>query len=376
MHDRLLLLPLGVSLFLAACSSAPKADGPPDLVDGGDDAEADDGADGEPGTDGGDDGADGGDGGDPEVVRPTYDECFADLPAGASFGLDYDQFSPVLGTHCSGTDHQNIVDIERVVFLGDSITVGSPPAGPEDFYRSRLADTLADRYSLTPPDDLWKLFDVTAGTALMQESGDFAACAKWGARTDDLMRDNDQVLTCLPEESRDKRTLVIITMGGNDLFSLTEGFIEGEDTDQLWEDTREFVQLMDDAVTWIKAPGRFPNGVHVVFTNLYEFTDGTGDTRACPAATLAGFGAAVTDPALEEMVLWASEQYMRIAVDNGADMVFLLEQFCGHGYARDDEDGRCYRGPEAELWFDETCFHPNDRGHEALADFFLDVVAE
>ena len=50
-------------------------------------------------------------------------------------GPDYDQFSPVIGTHCAGTDHQDIADVERVVFLGDSVTVGNldgrdePPEG-------------------------------------------------------------------------------------------------------------------------------------------------------------------------------------------------------------------------------------------------------
>ena len=123
-------------------------------------------------------------------------------------------------------------------------------------------------------------------------------------------------------------------------------------------------------------PGQFPNGVHVIYTNLYEFTDATGDTSACPAAGLAGYGDAVTDPALEEMVVWSLEQYMDIAVQTQSDMLFLLESFCGHGYRRDDASGRCYRGPDAELWFDLTCTHPNPAGHRVIADMMMDVVLE
>jgi len=70
------------------------------------------------------------------------------------------------------------------------------------------------------------------------------------------------------------------------------------------------------------------------------------------------------------------EEFMSISVDNDTDMLFLLENFCGHGYNRDDPLGRCYRGPDAELWFDLTCIHPNVRGHETIADMFLDVVNE
>ena len=67
---------------------------------------------------------------------------------------------------------------------------------------------------------------------------------------------------------------------------------------------------------------------------------------------------------------------MSIAVDTGTDMLILLETFCGHGFNYDDPDGRCYRGPDAELWFDLTCIHPNPIGHAVIADMFFNVVQE
>ena len=96
---------------------------------------------------------------------------------------------------------------------------------------------------------------------------------------------------------------------------------------------------------------------------------------SCPAAALAGYET-VTDPALEEMVVWSMEEFMSIAVDTSTDMLFLLESFCGHGYHYDDTTNRCYRESAAELWFDETCIHPNARGHEEISKMFLDVVTE
>ena len=44
---------------------------------------------------------------------------------GGAWDLDRDQCAPVIGSHCVGTNHQDIDGIERVVFLGDSITVGN-----------------------------------------------------------------------------------------------------------------------------------------------------------------------------------------------------------------------------------------------------------
>jgi lysophospholipase L1-like esterase len=310
-----------------------------------------------------------------EPAAPSFEDCFTDT-LGTSPGPDYGQFSPTLGHHCKGTNHQNIENIQRVVFLGDSVTVGTLPTPDSQFYRSVLAKKLAQQFGLKAPDWSWEAVNLFEGTTLVQESGDFASCAKWGARADDLLEDNDQLLDCFPAAKRHLNTLVILTVGGNDLSSITQGFIEGKSTADLWSQTQGFMTLVDEAVQWIKAENRFPNGVSVIFSNLYEFTDGTGDVTSCPVAELAGFGAAVDDPALEEMVIWSMEQFMRIAVETQSDMLFLLESFCGHGFNHDDPNGRCYRGPNAENWFDLTCIHPNPTGHQEIAQLFFEVVKE
>ncbi|MCA9542141.1 MAG: hypothetical protein KC620_24760, partial [Myxococcales bacterium] len=292
-------------------------------------------------------------------------------------GPDYDQFHGIIGAHCEGTNHQQIDDIERVVFVGDSITVGTPPNDPATYYRVRMAGRLAEHFGLQAPDPLWWQVNLIDGVGLVRDSGDFANCAKYGARTDDLLQDRQLMSDCVPEETRDRRTLFVMTMGGNDIASLTQHAIEGRSVEDLWVQTTEFVDLMRDAMRWVRAPDRFPNGVFVVFANLYEFTDGTADLTSCPAAGLAGFGAPVPDPdALRDMVIWANEQYMAIAVEYGVDMTFMLEGFCGHGFRAADEDGPCYRGPNSEVWFDLTCIHPNALGHGALADLFMDVILE
>jgi lysophospholipase L1-like esterase len=317
-------------------------------------------------------------GADTDSGPSDFERCFQDIAdPSAGPGPNYDQFAPTVGSHCYGTDHQDIIGVERVVFLGDSVTVGTPPTEQEAFYRSVLADALADEFGLDRPGWLWQAVNLLEGTSLLRDSGDFSSCAEWGARADDLMRDGTQVEDCFPLEERDLNTLVIVTIGGNDLSALTEGFIDGDATPDLWAETEEFMTLVREAVEWLTGdPTRFPNGIHVILTNLYEFTDATGDVTSCPGAALAGYGSDIEDPALPEMVVWSMEQYMSIAVDTGTDMLFLLETFCGHGYNRDDPNGRCYRGPDAELWFDLTCIHPNPRGHEVIAEMFLEVVRE
>ncbi|MBW2457969.1 MAG: hypothetical protein JRI68_25915, partial [Deltaproteobacteria bacterium] len=306
----------------------------------------------------------------------TVAECYADDFLGQTMdGPDYDQFGPTVGSHCMGTNHQTITQVERVVFLGDSVTVGTPPTPAAHSFRAQLADQLATHFSIPPAGPLWKMVDLFNGKALFKESGAFASCAKWGARTDDLTP--TQLPDCFPQSSLDKRTLVIITMGGNDISNLTQNAIEGATEPELWQQAADFVQLQRDAVEWLLEPGRFPNGVFVVFGNMFEFTDGTGEVEACDVSALAGFDQPVPSPEqLAAMVIWANEQFVKLAVDTGTDVIFMLEDFCGHGFNADNPAAPCYRGPGVETWFDLTCIHPNPTGHDHITDMFMAVVNE
>ena len=289
--------------------------------------------------------------------------------------IDYAQFDPIIGSHCKGTNHQDITDIERVVFLGDSVTVGTPPTQGKDFYRSQMADVLVDRFGLTPPNDLWKQVNPIDGVALVKDSGDFSSCSKWGARTDDFATQTDD---CFPPDLLEKRTLVITTMGGNDLASIAKDGANGTPIDEVKAKAADAIQLQREAVQWfIDDPDKFPNGVFVVFANIYEFTDGTGDLMSCPAAGLGGFDKPWEDPEqLKQLVLWINEQYMKVAVDTQTDMIFLLENFCGHGFKAGDPTSPCYRGPDQKTLFDLTCIHPTPDGHDLIRDLFTAVIDE
>jgi lysophospholipase L1-like esterase len=307
-------------------------------------------------------------------------DCFADAFAQPSdILIDYDQFSPEVGSHCLGTNHQSIGNIERVVFVGDSVTVGTPPTEAGDFYRSKLAKQLASKFGLDAPGAGWENLNPFSGVPLIADDGAFSTCAKWGARTDDLLAGTNLLEDCFPASERNKRTLVIMTLGGNDIASITQdgaGDSPELTVNELWMETESFVNYLDEAMVWLKDPARFPGGVDVVFANLFEFTDATGDVSACPAANAAGFEEWNDVGPLEDMVVWANEQYMRIAVDHGADMLFNLEHFCGHGYKNDDPESPCYRGPNMERWYDLSCIHPTPGGHQQLVELFMAVIDE
>jgi len=284
---------------------------------------------------------------------PLHDRCFEGL-GDESRGLpDYDQFDPVVGRHCSGTDHQDIDGVEQVVFLGDSVTVGTPPTTEVEFYRTRLLRQLEERFG-----------------PLASRS-----CAEFGARNDDLLLPpRQQILECFPA-TQDLTTLVVMTMGGNDMFAAAEDMRDGASAEAIMADVARAGSHFRDAIAWFDDNASlFPAGVFVVFGTIYEFTDGEGDLGSCPGAQLLGFSGTI--PEMRDAYIAINEEYVSIAVDTQRDVIFMLMHFCGHGFHAGDPDNECYRGPDAETWFDGTCLHPTSDGHRKIAEMFFDVVSE
>ncbi|HIA02019.1 MAG TPA: hypothetical protein EYN66_08930 [Myxococcales bacterium] len=272
-------------------------------------------------------------------------QCFAEKQGAIT--VDYDQFSPTFGSHCMGTNHQDIDGIEKVVFLGDSVTVGTPPYIG---YSVHLFGALQEKYGLL----------------------ELASCAEWGARTDDLLVGKKQIPKCFPGVE-EKRTLVVMTVGSNDISSMAQNKLSEEEA---MVESEKMLDLFRDAIRWFgDHPELFPKGVFIIFANIYEFTDGTGDVSSCPVAGLAGFDKSWSEGA--QAFTHIMEQYMKLAVEESRDVILMQENFCGHGFKKDDPTTQCYLGPDVEMWFDPfTCTHPNNEGHKALSDMFMAVEGE
>ena len=311
-----------------------------------------------------------------DTAPPSVTDCFA----GIGSPLDYAQYNPVMNSKCMGTNYQNIQGIQRVVFVGDSVTVGTPPTCTDAWYRNLLAEELANRYGLQKPGWDWENVNLVDGTTYVQQSGDFMSCAKWGARTDDLILDpHKQLLTCLPEEDRHLTTLVVMTSGGNDLFSMLQDVQEGVDEATIRASWDQGMGDLQDAVHYIKDdPTMFPGGIYFVFANIFDLSDADGaeDMARCEGAALIGIDVAIRQPLVWELVGWWQEQTLALAIETGSDMIFMGEAFCGHGSNYDSTTGRCYRAADAAVWYDFTCEHPNDLGHAAIAELVMSVVEE
>jgi hypothetical protein len=163
-----------------------------------------------------------------------------------------------------------------------------------------------------------------------------------------------------------------MTVGSNDIASMAQKKLNAEDA---MLEAEQMLDLFRDAIRWFgDHPELFPKGVFVTFANIYEFTDGTGDVTSCPVAAFAGFDSAWSDGA--DAFVHIMEQFMKLAVEENRDMIFLQEHFCGHGFKKDDPKIQCYEAG-AQLWFDPfTCTHPNNEGHIEISKMFMSVVEE
>jgi len=405
----------------------------------------------------------------PMEQAPSATRCFAEISSPEGPNPDYDQFDPIVGSHCAGTNHQDIQAVEQVVFLGDSVTNGTPDdAHPlcldnDHLFRVRLANWLADRFDLSKGEPLeWEQWEAYSclynGDPGLTRSGDFANCARWGGNNEELLRyvrpsdvpddereafcrdccaggvcegrrciraagtpetddrcgfsDRATLRECVPDSVTDARTLFVFTMGGNDVANMT--MAGGEFTRDTEEGraeieagypsvramAQEALVHLEEAIRYMTDPARFPNGSYVVVGGPFEFTDGTGLVDQCQpqgldipgignidlswltlnVAALVGFEQWADPTALRAIISEFVEGYMRIVVTYGADYVWVMEHFCGHGYVaaggEPDMANSCYRADDPSLWFDASCTHPNDAGHEALFRLFRDVIAE
>lgn len=137
---------------------------------------------------------------EPEV---SFENCIEGVFANGYPGVNYDRHGVEVAAHCLGSDHQDIADVQRVVFLGDSITVGTPPTDVDEYYRNLLAERLATDFGLAfgANKPLWQTPNPLEGQSIEFDSGDFSSCAKWGGRNDDLFA-GQQFIDCFPEDMR------------------------------------------------------------------------------------------------------------------------------------------------------------------------------
>lgn len=240
---------------------------------------------------------------------------------------------------------------ERIIFLGDSITAGVGASAGSLTYPSLLVNNDDDEWGDYGDVDLRGLFgemdvvDVSAG----------------GATTDTVQAQQLPNLSGVLGDSVSGESLIVITIGGNDMQANLLQILTGGD-EVADEVIGEVVNNLHDFVDYFDDADRFPDGTFIYLSNVYEPTDSFGQVDQC----LFGFDIGPVMHNFDQ----ANDAIRGVAEERGTGMIDLRGHFMGHGWYNEDPDLPWHHPVDPTRWFDDDCIHPNDRGHHELRRLF------
>jgi len=243
----------------------------------------------------------------------------------------------------------------RVVFLGDSITAGVGASQGSLAYPALLEEN---------DDGTWDGWGDHDLRSVYGADFDVVDVAQGGAVTDDLVDRQLPALSAQLGDSVSGQTVVIMTIGGNDMQAAILPLLQANDQDAeadriiggVADNMHETLDYFDDSE-------RFPDGTFVYFANVYEPSDAVGQSDRC------FFG--IDYSTIMRYFVQANGTMRDIAEERGAAMVDMRGHFLGHGMYNEDEDNDAYDDDDPSRWFESDCQHPNDRGHHEIRRLFV-----
>jgi len=173
----------------------------------------------------------------------------------------------------------------------------------------------------------------------------------------------------LARQPSDVMGIVVMTTGGNDLIH-----------DYGRTDPKEYAMYgatLEQAKPWIKnfdrrleqmIPGmkeKFPGGCHIFLANIYDPTDGTGNTSTWVTGLPAWRDAIAILSAYNEIISRCADKYDYVHLVN------IHNAFLGHGIHCKKFWLRHYRFKDPHYWYYMNIEDPNPRGYDAIRRLFL-----
>ncbi|MDP6932875.1 MAG: SGNH/GDSL hydrolase family protein, partial [Myxococcota bacterium] len=226
---------------------------------------------------------------------------------------------------------------QRIVFLGDSITAG---LGVADSY---------DELMVENDDEDWPDHDELDLEHTYPELGEVVDESIGGATTSSLISQQLPNLEDTLGYPAPGETLVVMTIGGNDIVELLFGQADiGAGIDEVLENLAEIIGHFQD-------PDHFPDGTYIYLSNVYEPTDQVGQAEEC----FWGYDLS----SFQDDFIDANDGIRALAEELGVGMVDMYGHFQGHGYNAEDDSIDVYHQDDPTTWFQSDCIHPNARGH-------------
>jgi lysophospholipase L1-like esterase len=181
--------------------------------------------------------------------------------------------------------------------------------------------------------------------------------------------DHYVVIESLRKQPQDVFGIIVMTTGGNDLIHdygrkpPIEGAMYGATIEQArpWIDS--FRERLDEMVTRLQ--DIFPGGCHIFLANIYDPTDGTGDTSAWLTKLPAWPEGLSILESYNQTISRCADKY-----DN-VHLVDIHKLFLGHGINCRKFWLDNYDSSDPTYWYYLNTEDPGERGHDAIRRLFL-----
>jgi len=176
----------------------------------------------------------------------------------------------------------------------------------------------------------------------------------------------------LEKQADDVLGIVVLTTGGNDIIhnygktAPHEGAMFGATFEEAQPWIANYENRLDEIL--LSFQKTFPGGCHVFLANIYDPTDGLGDTDK--AGLPAWKDCALILNAYNEIIERAATKHSFVHLVN------IHEEFLGHGIHCTQFWRKNYRREDPHYWFHMNLEDPNDRGYDALRRLFLNEMAK
>ena len=244
-----------------------------------------------------------------------------------------------------------------LVGLGDSVTAG---------FGAGKGFSHFDRLTKNPADDPASMREICLTTVF--PNFQFTNLAVSGSTSSEVV---DRQLVLLPTNAPDVLGLVIMTTGGNDIihnYGRTpprEEAMFGASPEEARPWVENFQRRLESMLTQIGS--RFPGGCEIFLANIFDPTDGLGDTQR------AGL------PAWKDSmpILEAYNAVIRRAAEThpNVHLVDMHGAFLGHGIHCTQFWQGHFDWNDPHYWFFVNLEDPNERGYDAIRRLFLLEIA-
>jgi lysophospholipase L1-like esterase len=244
------------------------------------------------------------------------------------------------------------------VGLGDSVTAG---------FGSRKGYSYFDRLVQNPPDEFQGMKGICLKTVFPKFA--FTNLAISGSTSIELL---EQELSHLYLADSNTLGIIVITTGGNDLihnYGRTpprEEAMYGATLDEAKPWISDFEQRIETMIQQIES--RFPGGCQIYLANIFDPTDGVGDTTR--ARLPAWKDAETILKAYNDVISRGAQKHPNVHV------VDIHAAFLGHGIHCTQFWRANYDWHDPHYWLYDNLEDPNERGYDAMRRLFLVQIAK